>query len=192
MAEIEDGRQVVETEVHAFTPEANPLVGYWLEVAQHPCDAGSEIIPDLPKEELVLAADGTFAVTWTPFESYVDYWGTYTFDLEEGTLDLAVTGGNDAPTDIDGRGRFAIDAAGQPVMTDIWLGKPRPPLRSLIEGTAHSAILPWPVPEPPTSSERRSRLTEAWVGALMAQGRIAPWNGRYIIGSPNLVGRGRR
>jgi hypothetical protein len=35
-----------------------------------------QFVPELPIQELVFAADSTFAVTWFPFESYVDYWGT--------------------------------------------------------------------------------------------------------------------
>lgn len=124
-ADIEGGRHVVTTEVYVYTPEGNPLVGYWREEAQLACDGGMEVIPELFIEELVFAADGSFAVTWTPFESYVDYWGTYTFDLAQGTLDLKVSGGNEIPPDVDGHGRLAVDTAGRLVLTDLWLGTPR-------------------------------------------------------------------
>jgi len=125
MAEVGAGRHVVTTEVHVFTPEASPLVGYWWEEAQLTCGGGREVTPALPIEEFVFAVDGTFAVTWMPFESYVDYWGTYIVDLRQGTLDLTVTGGNAIPLDIDGNGRVAIDAEGRLVLTDLWLGTPR-------------------------------------------------------------------
>lgn len=124
-AEVEGGRHVVQTEVHVFTPQSSPLVGYWQEQTQLPCDGRAELVPPLPIEELVFAADGTFAVTWTPFESYVDYWGTYTVDLTQGTLDLLVTGGNDIPTDFDGQGRVALAAEGELLLTELWLGTPR-------------------------------------------------------------------
>lgn len=124
-AEVEGGRHVVETEVHVFTAESHPLVGYWQEEAQVACGSGAEVIPELPVEELVFAVDGTFAVTWTPFESYVDYWGTYVLDLTTGTLDLTVTGGNDIPSDVDGHGRFALDEQGRLHLTELWLGTPR-------------------------------------------------------------------
>lgn len=123
-ADVEGGRRVVTAEVHVYTPGANPLVGVWAEVAQLPCGGGAEVAPDVPIAELVFAADGTFAVTWRPFESYVDYWGTYAFDLERGTLDLVVTGGNDVPPDVDGQGRFGLDATGQLVLRELWLGTP--------------------------------------------------------------------
>jgi hypothetical protein len=124
-AEIEGGRRVVSTNVTIVTPASNPLVGYWQEVTQVPCQPGADIIPELPIQEFVLAADGSFAVTWTPFESYVDYWGDYTFDLTANTLELIVTGGNSVPADFDGQGQFMVDADGYLVLTEMWLGTPR-------------------------------------------------------------------
>jgi len=124
-AEVEGGRHVVQIEVHVFTPRSDPLVGYWLEATQVPCDGGAEVVPQLPIEELVFALDGTFAVTWTPFESYVDYWGTYTVDLVQGTLNLTLTGGNDIPPDFDGHGRLALDAEDVLLLTELWLGASR-------------------------------------------------------------------
>jgi hypothetical protein len=125
LAEIEGGRRVVSTQITVMTEVSHPFIGYWRETAQLSCDGGADITPALPIEELVFAADGTFAVTWTPFESYVDYWGTYTADPSDGTLELFVTGGNGVPADLDSHGRFTIDADGQLVLSDLWLGTPR-------------------------------------------------------------------
>jgi hypothetical protein len=122
-AEIESGRHVVETRVKIFTPETNPLIGYWREVAQLACDTGAEVAPAKAIAELIFDPDGSFAVTWVPFESYKDYWGTYTFDLSQGTLELTITGGNTVPPDVDGEGRFMVDATGL-VLSDLWLGTP--------------------------------------------------------------------
>ena len=122
-AEVEGGRHVVDTRVHVYTPETNPLFGYWREEAQLSCGSGAEVAPALPIQELVFDSDGTFAVTWVPFESYRDYWGTYTYDLAQGTLELTVTGGNTIPADVDGTGRFALDATGL-VLSELWLGTP--------------------------------------------------------------------
>jgi hypothetical protein len=122
-AEVEGGRHVVETRVKTFAPEANPLIGYWREVAQLACDSGLEVAPAMAIAELIFDPDGAFAVTWFPYESYKDYWGTYTFDLAQGTLELTVTGGNTIPPDVDGEGRFVVDATGL-VLSDLWLGTP--------------------------------------------------------------------
>ena len=123
-ADVEHGRREVERQVHVWTSEANPLVGVWREEAQLACGDQAERTPPLAIEELVFAPDGTFTVTWIPFESYRDYWGTYTFDLDKGTLRLTVSGGNSIPPDVDGDGAFAIDAGGRLVLADLWLGTP--------------------------------------------------------------------
>lgn len=49
-----------------------------------------------------------FSVTYQPFESYKDYWGSYAFDTATGALKLTVTGGNFVPPDLDleGTARF--------------------------------------------------------------------------------------
>jgi hypothetical protein len=123
-ADVADGRREVERRIHVWTPEANPLVGVWREEAQLACGDSAEAAPELPIQELVFAPDGTFTVTWMPFESYRDYWGTYAFDLDDGTLLLTVTGGNTIPSDVDGEGRFALDASGRLVLSALWLGTP--------------------------------------------------------------------
>ena len=119
-ADVEEGRRLVTTEVYVYTPEAAPLVGFWSEAAQLSC-GGGEVPADPAIAELWFRADGTFRVTWFPFELYFDYWGNYTFDLAAGTLDLAVEGGNFIPPDIDGDGTFSV-VGGDLVLSDIWLG----------------------------------------------------------------------
>ena len=123
-ADVEEGRRVVSIEVHVFTPEDNPLVGTWREEAQFACETREEIVPDELIGELRFRADGTFGVTWAPFEVYVDYWGAYTYDSAEGNLDLVITGGNYVPDDMDGTGSFSIDEDGRLILDDIWLGSP--------------------------------------------------------------------
>ena len=123
-AEVENGRSVVSIEVHIFTPQDNPLVGIWKEEAQFACDTGAEAVPEEIIRELRFHADGRFSVTWTPFEVYKDYWGTYAYDLEQGTLDLAVTGGNYIPDDVDSSGLFSFDNQGRLILRDMWLGRP--------------------------------------------------------------------
>jgi hypothetical protein len=121
-ADVEDGRRLVSIQVHVFTPGANPLVRNWREEAQLACDTLEEVAPEEPIGELRFRADGTFSVTWMPFELYRDYWGTYRYDTDEGTLDLAIEGGNYVTEDVDGSGSFVIDEEGQLVLKDMWLG----------------------------------------------------------------------
>lgn len=121
-ATLHGDQHVVTTEIAIYTPEARPLVGTWQEFAQHSCRTGEEVAPELAIEELVFSADGKFTVTWTPFESYVDYWGTYTVDPIRGTIDLHITGGNAIPPDVDGRGGIAGDGQHNLILTDLWLG----------------------------------------------------------------------
>ncbi len=124
IADVENGRRVVSTELHVFTPEANPLVSFWFEIAQIDCATGGEVVPADTIEELIFGADGTFSVTWFPFEVYKDYWGTYTFDPATGSLELTITNGNHIPPDFDGSGTYTLDAAGRLILTDIWFGNP--------------------------------------------------------------------
>jgi hypothetical protein len=71
---------------------------------------------------MIFEADGTFTVTWFPFEVYKDYWGTYTFGLEQGTLTLTIDTGNYIPEEFDGEGTFTFEEGGRLVLRDIWLG----------------------------------------------------------------------
>lgn len=124
-ADVEKGRRVVFTEVHVFTPQDNPLVGTWKEEAQFACGTGEEAVPEERIGELGFRADSTFSVTWMPFEVYKDYWGSYAYDLAQGTLDLIVTGGNYVPDDVDGSSLFSFDEQGRLILRDMWLGRPR-------------------------------------------------------------------
>ncbi len=123
-ANVEEGRWVVDIEVHVFDPEENPLVDIWHEEAQFTCGEGEEVVPIEKIGELEFRADGSFYVTWSPFEEYRDYWGTYNFDLAAGTLALNVEGGNYLPEGTDLEGSFSIDADGKLVLDEMWLGYP--------------------------------------------------------------------
>ncbi|MFN7179611.1 hypothetical protein [Hyphomonas sp.] len=75
-----------------YLEEALPLVGRWAQPEAACAAVGAE-----PVRELIFHPDGTFSLTWTPFEIYKDYWGTYTF--EDGRLQLSPEGGNHMPAD---------------------------------------------------------------------------------------------
>jgi hypothetical protein len=123
-ADVEEGRRLVSVEVYVYTPEADPLVGIWQEQAQLACGTFEDLEPEERIGELRFSADGTFSVTWTPFEIYEDYWGSYQYAAEEGSLELTIEGGNYVPDDVDGSGTCLIDEQGHLLLKDMWLGSP--------------------------------------------------------------------
>ncbi|HEX9932306.1 MAG TPA: hypothetical protein VGB08_05640 [Allosphingosinicella sp.] len=76
-------------------------------------------VPD-PVGELEFGED-RFSVTFRPFESYRDYWGTYSFDAATGALRMTVEGGNFVPPSLDLEGRAEL-VAGRLVLRDMFLG----------------------------------------------------------------------
>jgi hypothetical protein len=107
-----------------YEPELRPWVGWWREESQIDCVTGEEYAPVLPLEEIRIKANGSMAVTWLPFELYVDWWAESSWDLSQGTVSLMPTGGNYVPTDIDGEGTSTLDGETL-VLTDVWLGSPQ-------------------------------------------------------------------
>lgn len=126
-ADVEAGRRVLMAEFEVYVPLASDIIGYWTEVAQVSCEGTGQFDPDPVIGELVFQDTGEFSVTWTPFEVYYDYWGTYTYDEATGALVLSVDGGNYVPPDIDGEGT-AMVAGGQLTLTDMWLGVAQMPV----------------------------------------------------------------
>ncbi len=72
--------------------------------------------PDCPGAthvgEIDFKDDGRFGVTFAPFESYVDYWGTYSFDSKTGALTMKTDGGNFIPSDLDLEGKAWLEPNG--------------------------------------------------------------------------------
>jgi hypothetical protein len=77
-----------------------------------------------PIGELEFTADGHFAVTWHPIETYQDYWGTYRFDPGTGALSMTVDGGNDRPGGLDLEGKASMAPDGALVLEGLYLGQP--------------------------------------------------------------------
>ena len=100
--------------------EKRPWTGCWTEVAQLDCASGQEFVPGEPIEEFRLTSDGIFSVTWSPFETFVDYAGQYEISEKDGTIELAM--GDRAPPDAEGQGHFTITDQGDLILEDIWLG----------------------------------------------------------------------
>lgn len=126
-ADIEDGRRVLTADFEVYVPLQGSILGFWDELSQLPCDGGEAFTPDPIIGELVFSDTGEFSVTWTPFEVYYDYWGTFTWDEGTGALVLTVEGGNYVPPDIDGEGTAMI-VDGELVLQDIWLGVAQRPV----------------------------------------------------------------
>lgn len=94
--------------------DAVVLTGRWGQIEA----AGCESIE--PVRELEFGPE-RFSVTFTPFESYKDYWGSYTFDPQDGALRLTVTGGNMVPPSLDLEGTVRIED-GHLVLENMFLG----------------------------------------------------------------------
>jgi hypothetical protein len=121
-ANVDAGRKQVIARVAIYTPDAMPWHGPWHEDVEYECGTGTEVVPVRVINEIYFWADGTFWVTWLPFETYVDYWGHYSFAA--GAVALALEDGSYRPPDFDGSGRYSFDASGRLVLSDLWLGRP--------------------------------------------------------------------
>ncbi|XBQ15785.1 MAG: hypothetical protein ABL308_12610 [Oceanicaulis sp.] len=85
----------VRAHVNVYDAAAAPLTGRWRQEDSACAAQGAE-----PIRELIFEGDGEFSVTWTPFETYKDYWGRYTYDPASGALTLEPESGNQIPGDI--------------------------------------------------------------------------------------------
>ncbi|MBI1404887.1 MAG: hypothetical protein GC145_02025 [Caulobacter sp.] len=109
--------------------DAISLSGTWKEVGSADCPLTSP-----PLRELKFTTEGRFNVTWTPFETYVDYWGDYRFDPATGALAMTTTGGNSIAGDAVLTGKAAIGADGLLTLTGVDFGRRegRPPAACLV------------------------------------------------------------
>ena len=98
---------------------ADPFQDRWEERSSISCEDGSE--SDGVIAEIIFCQD-QFTVTWTPFESYIDYWGDYSLDPETNELTMTVTGGNFIPDDTDLAGTVEFQDDGSIVLRDIYFG----------------------------------------------------------------------
>jgi hypothetical protein len=103
-------------------PRMNLLAGYWMETKQISCQTSEEIDPVDPIKAVLFFPNRKFTVTWRPYKSYRDYWGSYTFDASTGAFEMRVHGGNNVPDDFDGVGTAVIEGDGTLLVKDIWLG----------------------------------------------------------------------
>lgn len=87
---------VAEADIQVVDPAPNPLAGTWTQSDPPTCEQGYRP-GDAIVRELIFRRGRTFTVTRMPFESYRDYWGTYTYDVATGRLELTVENGNSLP-----------------------------------------------------------------------------------------------
>ena len=74
--------------------------------------------------EIEFTENGYFSVTYSPFETYRDYWGTYSFDPATGALAMKVDGGNYRPDGLDLEGTARFEPDGRLVLDGVYLGQP--------------------------------------------------------------------
>jgi hypothetical protein len=94
--------------------DAVVLTGRWGQSEATGCEALE------PVRELEFGPE-RFSVTFMPFESYKDYWGTYRFDAATGALRLTVDGGNSTPPGLDLEGTARLED-GHLVLDGMFLG----------------------------------------------------------------------
>ena len=109
----------VSGEVRVSDPALHPLAGHWHQTKEQVC--GTQVLraPTRPIGDLVFTAAGDFSLTWQPFESYRDYWGTYRHDRRSGSLTLEITGGNRPPANRTATGKAHLDTDGVLIITGL-------------------------------------------------------------------------
>lgn len=110
----------VDSQEWCSRDERMPWTGCWAEVVQLDCESGEEFEPAGAIGEFRLTPDWRFSVTWSPFETYVDYAGQYRVSEEDGTIELTL--GNLAPPNAKGRGTFTVTDQDELLLEGIWLG----------------------------------------------------------------------
>jgi hypothetical protein len=105
----------VEARLQVIARDEIVLTGNWSQRGLEGCTATE------PVRELVFAPENRFAVTFLPFETYQDYWGTYSFDPESKRLRLTVEGGNFVPPNLDLDGEAEL-VEGRLRLTGVYLG----------------------------------------------------------------------
>ncbi len=101
-------------------PDASdPFQGRWTERSSISCDDGTESAGSIGE---IIFCRGQFSVTRIPFETFIDYEGTYELDRDTNELTMTVTGGNFTPDDVDLTGTVEFAADGSIVLRDIYLG----------------------------------------------------------------------
>jgi hypothetical protein len=93
----------ISTQFRIIAKDEIVLTGRYTERSLEGCFAQE------PVRELEFRPENRFSVTFMPFETYQDYWGSYSFDPATRQLRLKVEGGNFIPPhlDLEGEAEFA-------------------------------------------------------------------------------------
>jgi hypothetical protein len=101
------------------------LTGYWSQKAVD-CAGGRQ--PSEPVRELHFDDKGGYSVTFTPFESYKDYWGAFALDAATGDLVMTYDGGNRGADGLDLAGKASLGEGDQLVLDGVFLGDRQDPV----------------------------------------------------------------
>ncbi|MGZ8286602.1 MAG: hypothetical protein ACXW27_16055 [Allosphingosinicella sp.] len=107
--------KAVEARFRVVARDEIVLTGRWSQRSLEGCSA-----PE-PVRELEFRPENRFSVTFLPFETYRDYWGTYAFDPATKRLRLTVEGGNFVPPNLDPEGEAEL-AEARLRLTGLFLG----------------------------------------------------------------------
>jgi hypothetical protein len=105
----------VSTQFRIVARDAIVLTGRYSQRSLEGCSA-----PE-PVRELEFRPENRFSVTFMPFETYQDYWGSYDFDSATKRLKLTVEGGNFVPPSLDLEGEAEL-SDGRLRLKDLFLG----------------------------------------------------------------------
>jgi hypothetical protein len=89
------GTDSIPIQLRVVDPKKHPLFGTWRQQSAN-CPPHHGRPYDLVGE-LAFGGGGRFSMTWSPFESFVDYLGSYDYDPRSHRLKMAVDGGDTTP-----------------------------------------------------------------------------------------------
>lgn len=131
----EVGTLIARQDVYVVDPAFNPLAATWSQSTDPVCTNGAPP-GDAIIRELVFLRGWKFSVTRMPFESFTDYWGSYSYDVATGRLRLTVEGGNVRPL------FQSIEVVARVVGSELIIDG----------GTLHGTTAPPPIPPDPCRS----------------------------------------
>lgn len=112
------GDRTVRTRFRIAPADGPVLTGFW---SQESVDCHGPVPRD-PLRELRFSSDGTFAVTFVPFEVRQDYWGPVEFDPAAGRIGFVVERGNTVPAGLMLKGQARVENDNQLLIDGVYFG----------------------------------------------------------------------